>query len=495
MFERFSTIVAHPSSVSFSVRPIRFGTDGWRGTIAADFTFERVARVAPIAARVLEQTYGDEARLKKSVVVGYDRRFMAEDFAQVAAESLVAAGYDVLLAQTYASTPAFSWAAHRYGALGAIVMTASHNPPQYLGVKVKGAFGGSVSPEVTRQIEAMLESEDSLVAASPGRLDSFDPWTEFCANLRTKVDIDGIREVLESGLLTVFADVMHGAASGGLPKLLEAPVRELNGDRDPLFGGSSPEPLPRNLTGLFEQIKTHRRETQGLSVGLVFDGDGDRIAAVDGDGNFLSSQTLIPILIEHLAKRKALSGEIVKTVSGSDLIPRVAALYDLPVYETPIGFKYIADRMLSADVLLGGEESGGIGYNTHIPERDALLSALYVLEAVVQSGKDLSTLYRELQEKTGFLSEYDRIDLPLASMDVRSKLVDRLESQPLTEIAGKAVTDCQTTDGYKFRLEDGSWLLVRFSGTEPVLRLYCEAADLQQVRSTLEWAKSWAKEE
>ncbi|MBP0006519.1 MAG: phosphoglucomutase/phosphomannomutase family protein [Cyanobacteria bacterium SBC] len=484
--------MAHPSFVSFTASPIKFGTDGWRGTIAADFTFERVARVAPIAAKVLERTYGDTAR-SRSIVVGFDRRFMAEDFARVAADTLVAAGYDVLLAQTYASTPAFSWAAHHRGALGAIVMTASHNPPQYLGLKVKGAFGGSVSPEVTKQIEAMLNANETVEATTPGTLELFDPWTDFCADLQTKVNIEAIRDLLNAGKLAVFADVMYGAAAGGLPKLLNAPIRELHSNRDPLFGGRAPEPLPRNLADLFEQIKKHRRESQSLTVGLVFDGDGDRIAAVDGDGNFLSSQTLIPILIEHLAKRKGLTGEIVKTVSGSDLIPRVAQLHGLPLYETPIGFKYIADRMLSADVLLGGEESGGIGYNTHIPERDALLSALYVLEAVVESGKDLSTLYRELQEKTGFLSEYDRIDLPLASMAVRAKLVESLESQPLREIAGKAVVSCQTTDGYKFRLEDGSWLLVRFSGTEPVLRLYCEASDLQQVRETLNWAKSWAK--
>ncbi|NEQ16506.1 MAG: phosphoglucomutase/phosphomannomutase family protein, partial [Moorea sp. SIO3E2] len=184
----------------------------------------------------------------------------------------------------------------------------------------------------------------------------------------------------------------------------------------------------------------------------------------------------------------------VKTLSGSDLIPRVAALYNLPVYETAIGYKYIADRMLSTPALLGGEESGGIGYGNHIPERDALLSALYILEAIAKSGKDLSELYKSLQEQTGYASAYDRIDLHLSGMEVRSRIQEQLQTQPLQEINGQAVVDCQTTDGYKFRLANDSWLLIRFSGTEPLLRLYCEAATLEQVTQTLNWAKDWASQ-
>jgi phosphomannomutase len=230
-----------------------------------------------------------------------------------------------------------------------------------------------------------------------------------------------------------------------------------------------------------------------LSVGFVFDGDSDRIAAVDGQGNFLSSQILIPILIEHLATRRKFSGEVVKTISGSDLMLHLATAYNLPVFETPVGYKYIADRMLETkSVMLGGEESGGIGYGNHIPERDGLLSALYVLEAIVQSAMDLSDSYRRLQDQTGFNSAYDRIDLHLSGMEVRSRLLEQLQNQPLTEINGRGVIDCLTIDGYKFRLEDNSWLMIRFSGTEPVLRLYCEAPTLKQVHQTLNWANEWA---
>ncbi|MDJ1184707.1 phosphoglucomutase/phosphomannomutase family protein [Roseofilum casamattae] len=472
--------------------PIKFGTDGWRGVIAADFTMERVAKVAPIAARVLEQVYGSETN--RTIIVGHDRRFLAEEFAQVAAEAVQQAGYDVLLTDNYAPTPAFSWAAKEKNALGAIVMTASHNPGKYLGLKVKGAFGGSVPPEVTKQIEALLDTEVP-VASEPGSLETFDPWPSYCQVLQSKVDIAGIQEAIAGGKLTVYADVMHGAAAGGLARILGVEIRELNSDRDPLFNGGAPEPLPRYLPELLQQIKEFgsSAEASELVAGLVFDGDSDRIAAVDKDGTYMSTQILIPVFIEHLATRRRLTGEVVKTISGSDLMPKVAELYNLSVHETAIGYKYIADRMLSHSVLIGGEESGGVGYNTHIPERDALLSALYVLEAVVQSGKNLGTLYQQLQEKTGFASMYDRIDLPLANMEVRSHLLHQLDTHPLTEINGKTVLDCNTVDGYKFRLNDGSWLLVRFSGTEPVLRLYCEAADLNQVHETLNWIKDWVQ--
>src|SRR4028118_1307725 len=478
--------------MAIAAHSIKFGTDGWRGVIAADFTFERLALVAPAAAKVLADVYG-ESTGSNTIIVGYDRRFMAEEFAKKTAEVVKSAGFDVLLSESYAPTPAFSWAAKQQNALGALVITASHNPGDYLGLKVKGAFGGSVSPEVTQQIEALLDQAPSSPAQTPGSLQTFDPWSSYCQGLRAKVDISRIQEIIRQGKLIVYADVMHGAAAGGLSKILDVPIQEINSSRDPLFGGGAPEPLPRYLSQLFRVMRTQRRqEGAGLAVGLVFDGDSDRIAAVDGEGNFLSSQILIPILIEHLASRRQFSGEVVKTISGSDLFPRVAALYQLPVYETPIGYKYIADRMLSTPVLLGSEESGGIGYGNHIPERDALLSALYLLEAIAHSGLDLGDLYRRLQEQTSFTWVYDRIDLPLTGMDVRSRLLQQLQTQPLKEIAGQAVVDCQTIDGYKFRLANDSWLLIRFSGTEPVLRLYCEAATPEQVRHTLNWAKEWA---
>jgi phosphomannomutase len=484
-------MAVHLSPASLVTKPISFGTDGWRGVIAADFTFERVLRVAPIAAKALAQAYGSNG--SRTIVVGYDRRFLSEEFAKATADVVKAAGFDVLFSETYAPTPAFSWAAKQQNALGALVITASHNPGIYSGFKVKGAFGGSVPPEVTKQIEVMLQAEAAAESATAGTLTTFNPWQSYCEALRSRVDIAAIREAIAQGRLTVFADVMHGAAATGLEQLLGIPIQELNSDRDPLFGGGAPEPLPRYLPDLLAKLKAHgQQDNAGLAVGLVFDGDSDRVAAVDGRGNFLSSQILIPVLIEHLSTRRGYTGEVVKTISGSNLIPKVAQLYNLSIHETPIGYKYIADRMLESQVLLGGEESGGIGYGHHIPERDALLSALYVLEAIVQSGMDLSDLYAQLQQKTGYRSDYDRIDLPLANMDVRARLLQQLQTNPPSEIAGQAVLDCLAIDGYKFQLSNQSWLLIRFSGTEPVLRLYSEANTLAEAQQNLAWAEAWA---
>ena len=476
--------------MAFTINPIKFGTDGWRAVIAADFTFERVAMLAPIAASVLADNYGDIAQ-NRTVIVGYDRRFMAEDFAKLTAEAVTEAGFDVMLSECFAPTPAFSWAAKAHNALGAIVMTASHNPAAYLGFKVKSAFGGSVPPEITEQIEAKIGQP--LPKAEPGKLSTFDPWASYCQGLQQKVDIAAISKAIALEKLKVYVDVMHGAAATGLERLLGCSVNEINSDRDPLFGGGAPEPLPKYLPDFFKAIKEGAKQhPDSIRVGLVFDGDSDRIAGADAEGNFLSSQVLIPILIEHLAERKGFTGEIVKTVSGSDLIPRLAESYGRSVYETPIGYKYIGDRMLQAEVMIGGEESGGIGYGTHIPERDALLSALYVLEAVVESGEDLGAIYRRLQQKTDFTAHYDRIDLPLPNMDVRAKLLERLKNETPTEVAGMPVKDCLDIDGYKFRMSDMTWLLIRFSGTEPVLRLYCQAPTMLEVKKVLEWARDWA---
>ncbi len=483
------------SPVSFIDKPIQFGTDGWRGMIAADFTFGRVFRVAQAAAYVLQQVYGEQTG-SHTVIIGHDRRFLSPEFARTAAEAVVAAGFDVMLTEDFAPTPAFSWAAKAQGALGAIVITASHNPAAYNGLKIKSAFGGSVPPEVTKQVEHILHQPTlpfEQGASQPGTLRTFDPWASYCAELRSKVDLAAIQAAIASGQLTVFADVMHGAAATGLERLLGQPIHELNGNPDPLFEGGAPEPLPKYLQRTLKTVADYQPPTPGgLVAGLVFDGDSDRIAAVDARGNFLSSQVLIPILIAHLTQVHGYSGEVIKTISGSNLIPKIAALYNLPFHETAIGYKYIADRMLESQALIGGEESGGVGYGHHIPERDALLSALYVLEAVVKSGTDLGDRYRQLQEAVGYHSEYDRIDLPLPSMTVRDALVHELQTNRPQVVAGKAVQQCLDIDGYKLTLEDESWLLIRFSGTEPVLRLYSEAPTLEIVHQNLAWAKNWA---
>jgi phosphomannomutase len=474
--------------MAFQANPIKFGTDGWRGVIAADFTFERVTQLAPLSAYVLQQ----ECLNSNLIIVGYDRRFLAEEFARTTAEVLQDAGFDVLLAQSYAPTPAFSWAAKEKNALGAFVLTASHNPPEYLGFKIKGGFGGSVTEEITQKIEALFDSP-LIISDQKGSLNLFDPWESYCHQLRSQVDIESIKNAIVTGKLNLFVDVMHGAASTGLSRLLSCDIPEINSNRDPLFGGNPPEPLAKYIPELFRQIKASaKNDPNTLRLGLVFDGDCDRIASVDSNGEFCSTQVLIPILIEHLIIRKKLQGEIVKTVSGSDLIPKIAQLFNQPLYETPIGYKYIAERMREKNVLIGGEESGGVGYINHIPERDALLSALYVLEAIVQSGKSITELHNNLQQQVNFTSAYDRIDLKLKNLEQKQQLEQKLQQESLTEIAEKKVIDCLAIDGYKYRLEDDSWLLIRFSGTEPLLRLYSEGLDINAVQNNLNWAKNWA---
>jgi phosphomannomutase len=474
-----------------TVDKIKFGTDGWRGVIAQEFTFERLLAVGPVAAQILLETFG-EITHNYRIMVGYDRRFMAEKFAKALAEGLRDAGFEVFLAQDFAPTPALSWAAHSQQALGALVITASHNPGDYLGLKVKGNFGGSVAPELTQKIEARLGQP--IQTGQPGSLTMFDPWPSYCEAIGQQVNLAKIRQQIAEGQIRLWADVMHGAAATGLGRLLGDKVVELNSNRDPLFGGGAPEPLAANLQQLCGAVQAGQQESPtAIAVGLAFDGDSDRIAAVDREGNFLSSQILLPILTAHLHKVRKMSGEVIKTVSTSNIVPKLAQSYGLPVYETPIGYKYIADRMLAAPVLIGGEESGGIGYGHHIPERDALLSALYLLEAIADSRQDLGAQYRQIQELTDYHFAYDRRDRHLDRMEQRDLLIAQLNKEPISSINNQAVVKLQTTDGYKFHLADESWLLIRFSGTEPVLRLYCEAPNPAAVIEILDWADRWVK--
>jgi phosphomannomutase len=464
------------------MEPIRFGTDGWRGVIAREFTFARVAQVAQAAATVLAQVHPTATA---PILVGYDRRFLSPEFAQTAAQAVAQAGFQVLLATQPAPTPALSYQVRHHQAMGALVITASHNPSEYNGLKVKGNFGGSVPPDITRRIEAQLEQP--LPQHSGGGIQPFDPWPDYLQALQKQVDVPRIQAGLANW--RVWVDVMHGAAAGGLTHILGTGVQELRTHRDVLFGGQPPEPLPAYLGELRRTLQEHT----GPQVGLVFDGDGDRIAAMDGQGNFLSPQVLIPLLIQHLAQHRGLTGRVVKTVSGSELIAKTAAYYGLPVVETPIGFKYIAQEMIQGGVLLGGEESGGIGYGHYLPERDALLSALYLLEAIAVTQKPLEVQYRELQHQLNFVSTYNRIDVHLSGEGAREALLERLATQPPTEIAGMPVTKTWSGDGYKFYLSDQSWLLIRLSGTEPLLRLYCESPTHEQGQAILTWARHWAE--
>ena len=474
--------------------PIHFGTDGWRGVIGVDITVERLLTVAAAAAQ--ELAYRAPTELKsRSVIIGYDRRFLAPEMAEAIAAAVRGCELEPLLTETPVPTPACSWAVVQHQALGALVVTASHNPPEWLGLKIKGAFGGSVEDTFTAAVEKRLAAGGISVPIN-GITKRFDGRGQHLEGLREKLDLTSLIKGLQKMGLKVIIDPMHGSASGCITELLDPHnqglVQEIRAQRDPLFGGNPPEPLAPYLSQLIAAVQASSATGQP-AVGLVFDGDGDRIAAIDEAGNFCSTQLLMPLLIDHLARAKQLPGKVVKTVSGSDLMRLVAEDLGREVLELPVGFKYIAAEMLSGDVLVGGEESGGVGFGMHLPERDALFAALLVLEALVEGGQPLGARMKALQERCRGSSFYERFDLRLADMDSRQRLETLLEQTPPATVADQPVQAVIRTDGVKFRLGPSHWLMLRFSGTEPLLRIYCEAPSETDVKAALNWAKQLAE--
>ena len=474
--------------------PIRFGTDGWRGVLGVDITVERLLPVAAAAAQELAHSAPDGLN-SRTVVIGYDRRFLAPELAEAIAAAVRGCELEPLLTETAVPTPACSWTVVERQALGALVITASHNPPEWLGLKIKGPFGGSVEGEFTAAVEKRLAA-GGITAPIQQKVNRFDGRGEHLDGLKRKLDIRALVQGLKAMNLKVIVDPMHGSAAGCITELLGADaqglVEEIRSERDPLFGGNPPEPLERYLDALIISVK-EAAATGRPAVGLVFDGDGDRIAAVDESGRFCSTQLLMPLLIDHLAGARGLPGSVVKTVSGSDLMRLVAEDHGRDVIELPVGFKYIAAEMLAGDVLVGGEESGGVGFGMHLPERDALFAALLVLEALVEGGQALGARLDALKQRHGGASHYDRLDLRLADMEARRRLEGLLAEAPPTEVAGLPVQEVISTDGVKLRLGPSHWLMLRFSGTEPLLRLYCEGPDPQRVASVLGWARDLAE--
>ncbi len=472
--------------------PIQFGTDGWRGVLGVDFTLERLLKVAAAAAQELAYRAHSDNK-SRTVVIGYDRRFLAAEFAEAIASSLRGCELDPLLTETALPTPACSWAVVKHQALGALVITASHNPPEWLGLKIKGPLGGSVDDQFTRAVELRMAA-GGVSNPINALTKKFDGRNEHLECLRRKFDLSFLAKGLTEMGLKIIVDSMHGAAAGCIAELFhDAPaglVEEIRRERDPLFGGNPPEPMEKYLKELIHRVKTSTEEGQP-ALGIVFDGDGDRIAVVDEEGRFCSTQLLMPLLIDHLARVKRLPGCVIKTVSGSDLMSLVANELGREVFELPVGFKYIAAEMLSREVLIGGEESGGLGFGGHLPERDALFAALLLLEAIAKGGKTLASRLNELKKHFGD-SQYERIDLRLANMTSRERLEALLTDAPPRLVAGQRVKEIIATDGVKLRINDRHWLMFRFSGTEPLLRIYCEAPTKEEVDKVLEWAVEFA---
>ena len=454
---------------------IKFGTDGWRGVIARDFTFENLSRVAQATMDYLNS----EGLGSKGLINGYDRRFMSRDFARRVAEVAAGNGIHVLLTEDYAPTPAVSWAVRETGSGAGVMITASHNPPEYNGFKIKEAFGGSALPATTKILEEIvaynLENERRVIAIpydealTRGLVRLFDPCEGYFHQISRYVDLELIKK---AGIAAV-VDPMYGAGCGFIPRLLPG-VDEIHASENPSFGGQSPEPIGQNLQELSALLKSGKYQ-----VGLALDGDADRIGAVDENGDFFSSHCIFTVILRHLIEYKKLTGAVVKTVSTTRMVDLLAEKFGLELFETPIGFKHICELMLERDILMGGEESGGLGVKGHIPERDGILLGLLLLEAVAVSGKGLRQLLDETMDDIGHFY-YQRIDRRIEN-NAKELLITRLRTHPPTVIDDQKVVTTNFSDGFKFIFENGDWLLIRPSGTEPVLRLYSEAGSLEQV--------------
>lgn len=466
---------------------IKFGTDGWRGLIGEDFNFANVRRVAAAIAAYVRK----ESSPSSGLVIGYDTRFLSEEAARVAAEEVAAAGVPVFLADQATPTPAISYAVVARRTSGAIVITASHNPYRWNGVKFKASYGGSASPAIMRRVEAHLKRLSSTGArarrAKDAPIETADLVGPYLAKLKSLVKLESIRA---SGLRFV-VDPMYGSARGCLARLFDEariPYREIHSEHNPLFPGLNPEPIEPHIAGLRQAVLE-----SGYDAGLATDGDGDRVGAIDRDGSFVDSHKIFSILLRHLVEDLDMRGEVVKTFSTTQMIDKLARKHQLPLHVTPIGFKYVSDLMLTRDVLIGGEESGGIGIKGHLPERDGVLNSLYLAEVMAEKGRSLGDLIRELSEEFG-PHEYGRVDL-----EIERKIADRVVRQvaagKLKSVAGLKVTAINDLDGAKMMLGETAWLLVRASGTENILRLYAEAPTREQVTLLLDEITAFARKQ
>ncbi|HLO28677.1 MAG TPA: phosphoglucomutase/phosphomannomutase family protein [Anaerolineales bacterium] len=463
------------------VYKIGFGTDGWRGVIAEDYTFDNVRRAAQgFASYLLEQ-----GKQGQWVVVGYDKRFASENFAGTAAEVLAGNGLNVYLTDGATPTPTIAYAVVNKKACGAVNITASHNPPTDNGFKVRNETGGAIDPEGLKRIEALIP--DAVEAAQhiklsdgmrAGKIVLFDASEAYIANLRKLVDLQKIKD---AGF-TVMVDAMWGNGAGWFTKLLEGgqtKVIEIHNERNPSFPEMKrPEPIRPNIdVGLKATVENN------ADVLLITDGDADRCGIGDEQGEFINQLRVYALLAFYLLEIRGERGAIVKTLSTTTMLNKLGKLYDVPVYETGVGFKYVAPKMLETDAMIGGEESGGYAFRGNVPERDGILAGLYFLDFMVRTGKKPTELLKMLFDKVGE-HYYDRIDTPFSG-DRKSREQAILNAKPKT-LGGLKVTDLITVDGFQFKLEDGGWLLIRFSGTEPIMRVYCETTHADKVKAILQ---------
>ena len=480
---------------------IHFGTDGWRAVISDTFTFNNLRLVTQaIADAVATDGWLNGAGNGLSpdprvMVVGFDTRFLSDRYAAEAARVLAANGFAVHLAQADAPTPAISYAVRHLNAIGGIMITASHNAPRYNGVKLKAAFGGSASPEQCRKVEVYLNDNEAQ-ARGPNLMEfeqarqlkliqRFNPIPAYSEHLRSLIDFDLIAENPQR----IVVDSMYGSGRGVIRSILQGTgceVFEIRGEMNPGFGGVHPEPISRYLGALAGAIATGAG-----SFGLATDGDADRIGAMDERGNFVDPHKIMALALRYLVKKRGWRGSVVRTVSTTRMIDRLARKYELPLHETPVGFNHIADYMLKEEVLIGGEESGGISFKGHIPEGDGILMGLLIIEMIADSGGSLVDLVDDLLAEVG-PAFYERRDLRLKHPVAKDKMTARLQNEAPARIGGEKIVEISNRDGFKYILSDDSWLLIRPSGTEPVLRVYAEGRSMDMVKELLRYGEEVA---
>jgi phosphomannomutase len=481
--------------------PIHFGTDGWRAVISDTFTYHNLHLVTQaIADAIKSDSWNNGSAVSVAsgpykVVVGFDTRFLSDRYAVEVSRVLAGNGYHVHLTHADAPTPAISFAVRQMGAIAGIVITASHNAPRYNGVKLKAPFGGSALKEQCRRVEVYLNDNevrgrgpnlmDYEQAREVGLIERFNPLLAYNDHLRTLIDFD----TLASHQLSVVVDSMYGSGRGAIKNILQGTgceVQEIRGEMNPGFGGVHPEPIERYLGKLAGAI------SMGMGdLGLATDGDGDRIGAMDERCVFVDPHKIMSLAVRYLVEKRGWSGPVVRTVSTTRMIDRLAQRYGLPVYETPVGFNYIAEHMLREDILVGGEESGGISFKGHIPEGDGILMGLLLVEIVANSASSLHELVEDLMREVG-PAHYQRKDLRLNRPISKEKMTNRLVNEAPQSIGGESLLEVQSIDGVKYLLADDSWLLIRPSGTEPVLRVYAEGRTPDMVSSLLKFGEQIA---
>ena len=464
---------------------IKFGTDGWRALMETEFTLENVSKVAQAYADYINGSIRKTKGRSPRVVIGYDFRKNSENFAKRFAEVLLGNDIEVLLSDKACPTPAVSFTIVKGGFDGGIAITASHNPAGYNGVKIKTDFGGSAEKNITDAVESFIDKgpvrSAAFTASAPKIQDLNERYLEF---LKNYLDLGAIRKAPYN----ILVDSMHGAGADHIEKILAGGairIKSIRSERDVNFGGYAPEPIPKNLVPSIELMKTG-----SFDLGVATDGDADRIGALRPGGDFVSPGTILSLIMLHMAQDLKKTGSVVTTISNTALIYKVARKLGLKVHETPIGFKYICDIMRRENVLIGGEESGGIGFQNYLYERDGMLSALLLMQMMAMRQQSFDQILRAVEKEYGKLY-YVRNDLSYPN-ELKPKLFEWLKNKPPQSYDGHVVKETKSQDGVKFILDDDSWLLFRLSGTEPILRIYSEATSQKLAESLVQQGKELA---